>query len=209
VRRKKIWNPTFGAPNERGLPNATMAALRAIIEHGGFASRYQIQAASRYELLSSDRVLFTIQKYGWVYRPYNGFWAITERGKLVLAIEIGRRTKDRCRRNEYAERPPKVVSIPVIQCKSPIRKSVCMRGRPANTERNETILSLRGKLSYSLIAKNLGISRGAVAAVCWRADWPKRYKSGTGRHGGGEFAILTVDNLREQKTRHGIAIVHP
>lgn len=99
MKRKKVWNPIFGAPNKRGLPDVTVAVLKAIIEYGGFANRFQIEAASRYQVLSSDRALFAIQKYGWVYRPYHGFWAITERGKIVLAVEIGRRTKARYRRN--------------------------------------------------------------------------------------------------------------
>jgi hypothetical protein len=38
--------------------------------------------------------------------------------------------------------------------------------------RNAKILSLRGKKSFGLIARELGISRNVVAGVCFRADWP-------------------------------------
>lgn len=69
--------------------------------------------------------------------------------------------------------------------------------------RNAKILSLRGKKSFGLIAKELGIKRGAVSGVCFRSDWPadKRVRSprgkspnkaGIGRHGGGRYAEQTL-----------------
>jgi len=39
-------------------------------------------------------------------------------------------------------------------------------------ERNQKILAMRGKKSFALIAKELGISRNVVAGVCFRADHP-------------------------------------
>jgi hypothetical protein len=74
--------------------------------------------------------------------------------------------------------------------------------------RNAKILSLRGKKSFGLIAKELGISRHAVAGVCFRADWPEklrkrspngkggRNKAGTGHHGGGRYAQQTLCGVR-------------
>ena len=59
--------------------------------------------------------------------------------------------------------------------------------------RNQRILSMRGKKSYTEIADELGISRSVVAGVCWRADWPygerigspkgHNNKCGLGHHG--------------------------
>lgn len=61
---------------------------------------------------------------------------------------------------------------------------------------NAKILRLRGKKSFGLIAKELGITRNVVAGVMFRDNWPielrvsapgERFKnrSGTGRRGGG------------------------
>lgn len=64
----------------------------------------------------------------------------------------------------------------------------------------DKILALRGKKSFGLIARKLGVSRNIVAGVMFRAAWPVgtrvpspgyRYggnKSGTGHHGGGRYA---------------------
>jgi hypothetical protein len=64
--------------------------------------------------------------------------------------------------------------------------------------RNEKILALRGKKSFTLIAREFGITRNAVAGVMWRADWqpaervacPSGFKTkcGLGHHGGGKWA---------------------
>jgi hypothetical protein len=54
------------------------------------------------------------------------------------------------------------------------------------------ILSLRGKLSYSMIADKLGISRSAVAGVCWRAARPSERMNGRGHHGPGKEAKRTL-----------------
>jgi len=73
--------------------------------------------------------------------------------------------------------------------------------------RNEKILSMRGLKSFTLIAKELGISRSVVAGVCWRHDWPYKYRvpspnsisgnsCGLGRHGPGEHAKITVYDVR-------------
>ncbi len=75
---------------------------------------------------------------------------------------------------------------------------------PENAERNAKILALRGQKSFGLIARELGITRQAVAGVCWRADWPhekrisakgddRKNHSGTGRKGGAhQFAKETL-----------------
>ena len=63
------------------------------------------------------------------------------------------------------------------------------------------ILSLRGKMSFAMIAARLGISRNAVAGVCWRADWPSEKcirkgpagtMNGRGHHGPGKEAKRTL-----------------
>lgn len=71
-----------------------------------------------------------------------------------------------------------------------------------NEQRNAKILALRGKKSFGLIARELGISRSTVAGVCFRADWPSSEcvrspngigpnKAGVGRHGSGRYARET------------------
>lgn len=72
-----------------------------------------------------------------------------------------------------------------------------------NKVRNAKILALRGQKSLGLIAREIGLTRNIVAGVCWRADWPartckrdpktgKRNRSGTGRHGHGEYAAQVL-----------------
>lgn len=67
--------------------------------------------------------------------------------------------------------------------------------KPANAERNARILELAGKKSFGVIARELRISRHAVAGVVWRAKWPAETrvyapfgtgggKCGNGRMGG-------------------------
>lgn len=41
-----------------------------------------------------------------------------------------------------------------------------------DTVRNKKILRLRGKKSFGLIAKDLGLTRNIVAGVCFRHDHP-------------------------------------
>lgn len=82
--------------------------------------------------------------------------------------------------------------------------------------RNAKILSLRGKKSFGLIAKELGISRNVVAGVMFRANWPadKRTsspnskggmnKAGIGRHGNGRYAKKTLP-LLGRRPREAVA----
>ena len=70
--------------------------------------------------------------------------------------------------------------------------------------RDAKILSLRGKKSFGLIARELGLSRNVVAGVCFRADWSTKRrecspnskggknKAGIGHHGGGRYAEQTL-----------------
>lgn len=51
--------------------------------------------------------------------------------------------------------------------------------------RNQKILQLRGTMSYSLIAERLGISRGAVAGVCFRDDYCRTELVGSPHSHGG------------------------
>lgn len=75
--------------------------------------------------------------------------------------------------------------------------------------RNAKILSLRGKKSFGLIARELGLSRNVVAGVCFRADWSTdrlmqrspnsnggKNKAGIGHHGGGRYAEQTLWGAR-------------
>ena len=41
-----------------------------------------------------------------------------------------------------------------------------------NAERNRKIVALAGKLSYGLIAEEVGATRAVVACVIWRHNWP-------------------------------------
>lgn len=57
---------------------------------------------------------------------------------------------------------------------------------PKNRKRNQRVARLRGKLSYTLIAEQLGLTRNVVAGIFWRSDWPYRKRTtsgeGQGRH---------------------------
>jgi hypothetical protein len=48
--------------------------------------------------------------------------------------------------------------------------------------RNARILALRGKKSLLLIARQFGVSKGVVAGVFHRADWPAGTRTGRKRN---------------------------
>jgi hypothetical protein len=90
-----------GKPKKTGLPDVVFAIMQAIVYYGGYANKYQVAADSGYSLGSVNRMIFSILDREWAYSPYNGLFGLTERGKLVLAIETGRRTKARSRQLFY------------------------------------------------------------------------------------------------------------
>lgn len=78
--------------------------------------------------------------------------------------------------------------------------------------RNIKILALRGKKSFSLIAAELGLTRNIVAGVIWRARHPvrtryasadRRNSTGTGHHGHGPYAAVTLPRGRLRKAIAG------
>lgn len=81
-----------------------------------------------------------------------------------------------------------------------------MKRKLQHETRDALIMAMRGRKSYGLIAKELGVTRSTVAGVCFRADYPleTRYAS-SGRHnqirvgnngGPGQFAPLTLREAR-------------
>ncbi len=76
-----------------------------------------------------------------------------------------------------------------------------------NTDLISKVLSLRGEMSFGLIAKKLGVSRNVVAGICFRVDWPHSSrvrspnarsgnKSGTGRRPPRQYANRTLPHPR-------------
>lgn len=85
------------------LPEAVFATLMALSE--GEMDRYEIAAVTGYEPAYLGTFSQGMVSRGWIgthyskgvrYGKYNQWW-ITERGKIVLAIECGRRTKARAK----------------------------------------------------------------------------------------------------------------
>jgi DNA-binding IclR family transcriptional regulator len=87
------------------MPHLVFAILGALVERDGLGRVVQIMAASGYELTSVQRAIIPMVKQGWVARPFQGLWILTERGKIAFAIETGRRTKARARGEHYAAQP--------------------------------------------------------------------------------------------------------
>lgn len=52
------------------------------------------------------------------------------------------------------------------------------------------------KLSYALVAEQLGLTREQVAGFCWRHQMSGRRRSPRGHHGGGPFWMKTVKQRR-------------
>ncbi len=74
-----------------------LAILGALIEIDRPATIAEIIAASGYEEGSVRRVVIPLRRWGLVDKPFLGRYIIAERGKIALAIEVGRRTKSRGR----------------------------------------------------------------------------------------------------------------
>jgi DNA-binding IclR family transcriptional regulator len=75
------------------LPEAIFATLTALVElMDRPASSHDIAAASGFSGNYLYRMSCRLESLGWV-AALPGRWWITERGKIVLAIERGRRSK--------------------------------------------------------------------------------------------------------------------
>lgn len=77
------------------VKEAAFCFLSALVMHGGEADAAQISEASgyafeRYQVVSNKMIANCLLR-----KPWAGRWQITERGKIALAIETGRRTKRR------------------------------------------------------------------------------------------------------------------
>jgi hypothetical protein len=75
------------------MPHAVFCMLMAIVECGGFASIHQIMAASGYEQSYISTFKMKLVQRGWMDNPTRSIYAITERGKIALAIEVGIRAR--------------------------------------------------------------------------------------------------------------------
>lgn len=78
----------------KSLPDVVIAILGAVValENG---DAIEISDVSGYEISYFYRAAPPLLQRGWIFRPFHGKYQMTERGKIVLAIEIGRRTKAR------------------------------------------------------------------------------------------------------------------
>ena len=76
------------------VPECVFSILSAILLAGNGCTRTNIVAYSGYEESSIRRFLGTMTRVGWISKNAN-LWFVTERGKIVHAVETGRRTKAR------------------------------------------------------------------------------------------------------------------
>lgn len=73
-----------------GLIPSVAAVLEALVALGGAGSRYQIRAYSGYD---SEHCTAMLRALGWIETPHVGMFVITERGKIALAIDMGRKSR--------------------------------------------------------------------------------------------------------------------
>jgi hypothetical protein len=76
------------------MPEVAFCILIALLEHDEATAR-QMSVATGYDVGKYMRPITQMMLLGWVVKPWNGVWKITERGKIVLAIETGRRSRRR------------------------------------------------------------------------------------------------------------------
>lgn len=76
------------------MPEVIFVIMQAMANIG-IADRFGIEAETGYHWRYFYRNMPSIFRRAWVYRPCWGYYALTERGKIALAIEMGRRTKAR------------------------------------------------------------------------------------------------------------------
>ena len=77
------------------MSEVVFCILMALIEYQGTAHFSDIECASGFTSDSFYGQARRLLSRGWISHPYYGCWMITERGKIALAVEVGRRTKQR------------------------------------------------------------------------------------------------------------------
>ena len=75
------------------MPEAVFCILRAMTLIGDISHRKEIANAAGYETLTFVRYASSMIRAGFIVKPFAGKFAITEKGKIALAIEMGRRSK--------------------------------------------------------------------------------------------------------------------
>lgn len=87
------------------MPDFVFCILMALTEYD-IATPAQIVAASGYNCFNSHgqrtgrchTAMQQMIKLGLIGRPWHGVWMITEKGKIALAIEVGKRSRARAKR---------------------------------------------------------------------------------------------------------------
>ncbi len=75
------------------MPEVVFCILMALLEYDSEASVHEMSAASGYDVGKYMKVVTRMMVLGWVVKPWNGRWSITERGKIAVAIEVGCRAR--------------------------------------------------------------------------------------------------------------------
>lgn len=75
------------------MPQAAFCILLAMLEYGEEASACEMSVSSGYDTEKYSRLINKMVLLGWLSRPWCGRWMLTERGKIVAAIESARRTR--------------------------------------------------------------------------------------------------------------------
>ena len=83
------------------MPDVVFAILGALVRCNGWASVAMIVEVSGYSRQTFEAARPGLMRRSWTGRS-GGELYITERGKLALAIETGRRTKRRGQRTRYS-----------------------------------------------------------------------------------------------------------
>jgi len=77
------------------MPDVVFAILGALVRLGRADRAWSIAEVSGYSSNYFARVKPDLLMLGWIERPFSMNYRITERGKIALAIETGRRTRRR------------------------------------------------------------------------------------------------------------------
>ena len=95
------------------MPDYILAILLAVVEYGdGGATLTEIIVASGYLSGTVYRAAPGLLDRGWIARPsYGRRWFATERGKIAVAIEVGRRAKAVAGHRMKGYKRPSVVSF--------------------------------------------------------------------------------------------------
>lgn len=75
------------------MPEVLFCIMKALIEGGDFLKVEQISAYSGYEIGTIRRAIPVMLGLNWVVRPQPGIYALAERGKMALAIQVGRKSR--------------------------------------------------------------------------------------------------------------------